>query len=52
MLLNTNFLALHMTGETKAEVFQKACINEQVTELPIRSVIFQNKTLLNVYYAD
>ena len=52
MLLNSNFLALHMTGETKAEVFQKACINEQVTELPIRSVIFQSKTLLNVYYAD
>lgn len=52
MLLNTSFLALHMTGESKADVFQKACSSAQASELPIRSVIFQNKTPLNVYYAD
>ena len=52
MLLNASFLALHITGESKAEVFQQACVNEQSTVLPISSVIFQNKTHLNVYYAD
>jgi len=52
MLLDTSFLALHMTGSSKADVFQQACSSPQATELPIRSVIFQNKTPLNVYYAD
>ena len=52
MLLDTSFLALHMTGSSKADVFQQACSDAQATELPIRSVIFQNKTPLNVYYAD
>ena len=52
MLLDTSFLALHMTGSSKADVFQEACSSAQATELPIRSVIFQDKTPLNVYYAD
>ena len=52
MLLNTSFLALHMTGSSKSDVFQNACSAPSATELPIRSVIFQKKTPLNVYYAD
>ena len=52
MLLNTGFLALHFTGDTKAAVFQQAATGGESTELPIRSVIFQDKTELNVFYAD
>lgn len=57
MLLNTSFLALHFTGESKLEVFERAVNQDEidiaaVTELPIRSAIFQDRILLNVYYAD
>ena len=55
ILLNTSFLALHFTGEGKKDVFEAACDNassEAVSELPIRSAIFQDRIALNVYYAD
>jgi len=55
VLLNTSFLALHFTGEGKKDVFEAACDNassEAVSELPIRSAIFQDRIALNVYYAD
>ena len=57
MLLDTSFLALHFTGESKLAVFEQA-VNDielddnAVTVLPIRSAIFQDRTPLNVYYAD
>ena len=51
-LLNTSFLALHITGETKADVFQRACVNHNAFELPIRCAIFQDTTKLQVFYAD
>lgn len=52
MLLNSQFLALHITGQKKQTVFQQASLVGKATELPIRSVIFQQKNLLNVYHAD
>ena len=52
MLLKTSFLALHFTGEAKSAVFQQAVDGRDATELPIRSVIFQDKKELNVFYAD
>ncbi len=52
VLLNTQFLALHITGEAKRAVFEKASQEGSATELPIRSVLFQDRTLLNIYYAD
>jgi len=51
MLLNTPFLALHITGENKHQVFDLAVQGDSLTELPIRSVIFQKQTPLHVYYA-
>jgi len=51
-LLDTDFLALHFTGEGKKEVFDQACEGHDATELPIRSVIFQDAIPLDVYYAD
>lgn len=56
MLLNTSFLALHMTGNDKKSVFERAAKNgdgiEHISRLPIRSTLFQDQTPLNVYYAD
>ena len=57
MLLNTTFLALHFTGDAKLAVFERAVNNVESEEnalavLPIRSAIFQDRTLLNVYYTD
>jgi len=51
-LLKADFLALHITGEAKKEVFEKACEGGDVSELPIRCAIFQDSVPLNVYYAD
>lgn len=52
VLLNTQFLALHFTGEDKKVVFEAASEGGDVTVLPIRSVLFQDRVSLNVYYAD
>jgi len=52
VLLNTGFLALHITGEKKQSVFERAAKGGDAKELPIRAAIFQNRTPLNVYYAD
>ena len=51
-LLEAPFLALHITGVSKKQVLERALEPGSLTELPIRSVIFQNKTPLNIYYAD
>lgn len=52
VLLNTEFLALHFTGKDKKSVFEKASEGGDTVELPIRSVLFQDRVPLNVYYAD
>lgn len=52
VLLNTEFLALHFTGEDKKAVFEQASEGGDAKELPIRSVLFQDRVALNVYYAD
>ncbi|MFT5572559.1 MAG: 6-phosphogluconolactonase [Cryomorphaceae bacterium] len=52
MLLNAQYLALHITGDSKKRVFSEAVINGPVVELPIRSVIFQQQLPLQVFYAD
>lgn len=56
MLLSTSLLALHITGKDKKAVFERALENgdslEQISRLPIRSVLFQDQTPFTVYYAD
>lgn len=52
MLLNTGFLALHITGEAKKSVFERAAAGGDITELPIRSAVFQDRVPLNVYHAN
>lgn len=52
VLLNTDFLALHFTGYDKRVVFEVASENGDTSMLPVRSVLFQDRVGLNVYYAD
>lgn len=52
VLLNTSYLALHFTGRSKLDVFEQALNGSDIAELPIRGAIFQDRTQLNVYYAD
>ena len=52
MLLNTSLLILHFTGANKKVVFEQAQQNGAVSELPIRSALFQDQTPLQVYYSD
>lgn len=52
MLLNTRFLALHFTGADKKGVFDQAQQSGLISDLPIRSALFQQQTPLQVYYSD
>jgi len=56
MLLDASFLALHFTGPEKEAVFNRAIQTgdgaDATRRLPIRSVLFQNRTTVNVYYAN
>jgi 6-phosphogluconolactonase/glucosamine-6-phosphate isomerase/deaminase len=52
MLLNVDFLALHITGTSKQDVFEQAAAGGDIVELPIRSAIFQDRVALNVYHAN
>ena len=50
MLLNCDFLALHITGDDKKDVFEKALLDRDATQLPIRAAVFQDRVPLNVYH--
>jgi 6-phosphogluconolactonase len=52
VLLRSKYLALHFTGEEKLSVFEQANEAPDAVELPIRSVLFQERVELNVFYAD
>ncbi|MBX2849374.1 MAG: 6-phosphogluconolactonase [Acidiferrobacterales bacterium] len=52
MLLNTQMLALHFTGKAKKEVFKRAAEKGDISEIPVRTAIFQDSARLKVYYAD
>lgn len=50
-LLNTKTLILHIEGEKKKEVFDRACASDDMYEKPIISMMQQEKPILEVYYA-
>lgn len=52
MLLNTKYLALHITGKSKRSTFEAATNAGAIRELPIRCALFQEQIQLQVYYAD
>lgn len=50
-LLTANSLILHFEGESKREVFDLASQSSDVHEMPIISMMQQEKPILEVYYA-
>jgi len=50
-LLNCDYLAVHICGSSKKKVLQQALAGTSVTELPIRAVLQQDLTPVNVYWA-
>lgn len=50
-LLSARRLFLHLVGEEKWEVLQRAMESGSREELPIRAVLHQDQTLLDIYYA-
>ncbi len=51
-LLTAKLLTLHFTGADKRLVYERALGNDNALELPIRAAIHQDRTPLQVYYAD
>lgn len=49
-LLNTAMLALHIEGDEKAKVLEDALGEGETEEMPIRAVLRQEKTPLNIYW--
>jgi len=49
-LLNTQMLALHIEGEEKADVLQTAQGEGETDDMPIRAVLRQDRTPLNIYW--
>jgi len=49
-LLNAQMLALHIEGEAKSEVLENALGEGDVEDMPIRSVLRQDQTPLNIYW--
>lgn len=50
-LLSAKYLALHITGETKEQVLQKAYSDRDQTVLPIASVLHQSESPLHIFYS-
>jgi 6-phosphogluconolactonase len=51
-LIRAQLLILHITGVAKKAVFKQAEQSSDALELPIRSVMFQDRAPVQVYYAD
>lgn len=50
-LLETKFLALHIEGAEKAAVFDTALSGSNAIEMPVRAVLFQDRTPVHVFWA-
>lgn len=50
VLLDAKFLALHIEGEGKAETLKKAMGEGAVEDMPIRAVLRQSKTPLQIFW--
>ena len=51
-LLNTESLIIHISGENKQNVLDKALAGSNVEELPIRSVLQQTQVPVTIYWAS
>jgi 6-phosphogluconolactonase len=51
MLLRGRLLLLHIEGAEKYEVYRNALAGSDIAEMPVRALLHQKKTPLEVYYA-
>jgi 6-phosphogluconolactonase len=52
ILLNSAYLALHIVGSNKLNVFNRALESQNTLQMPIRTMLFQSANQLQVFYAD
>jgi 6-phosphogluconolactonase len=50
-ILNSRQIYLHLVGEPKLTVYHQALENDDVTQMPIRAVLAQRKTPVDVFYS-
>ncbi|QSX35153.1 6-phosphogluconolactonase [Shewanella avicenniae] len=50
-ILNSRQIYLHLVGEQKLDVYKKALASDVVTEMPIRAVLAQHKTPVDVFWS-
>ena len=50
-LLNSHQIYLHLSGEEKRAVYERAMRGDSVEEMPIRAVLHQDKVPVDVYWA-
>lgn len=50
-ILNSRQIYLHLVGESKLTVYRQALENDDVTQMPIRAVLAQRKTPVDVFYS-
>ena len=50
-LLNTDLIILHITGQDKWDVLQKALGKGPETEMPVRSILRQQQCPVHIYWA-
>ena len=50
-LLNSEHIFVHITGENKHKVYEQAIAGDDIYEMPIRSVLKQNKVPVDIYWA-
>ncbi|WP_434926038.1 6-phosphogluconolactonase [Shewanella sp. HL-SH4] len=50
-ILNSRQIYLHLVGEAKLTVYHQALENDDVTKMPIRAVLAQHKTPVDVFYS-
>ena len=50
-LLNSEYLAIHISGENKQRVLQEAQAGTDITRLPIRAILQQNQCPVSVFWA-
>ncbi|QIZ78839.1 6-phosphogluconolactonase [Ferrimonas lipolytica] len=51
-LLNARQIYLHIAGESKQQVLEQALVHTDTTQMPIRAVLNQHKTPVDVYWSQ
>ena len=51
-LLDSRQIYLHLSGEEKRDVYERAVAGDSVKEMPIRAVLHQDKVPVDVYWAS